>query len=262
MIPEGNPTREDRADKGRSLRAEGHGGLTFLRGLKSSKANCPNVSLWETWHRCHVPSNPIQPIGWPTATEKFGVAVGQAASCGLANCHREIWGGSWPGRKLWPGQLPPHLCQRDFPRFTAARVSLQSVCQDAQGHRGSDREWLKSRCPGLPRQRETGCRKLATAGCDRLSQARGRWLRQAVASSRPLVATGSRNLEAAGCDRLSSQARGRWLRQAVGTSRPLVATGCRNLEAAGCDRLSQARNRWLRQAVASSQWLKSRSWAS
>ena len=106
----------------------------------------------------------------------------------LANCHREIWGGSWPRRKLWPGQLPPHLCQRDFPRFTAARVSLQSVCQDAQDHRGSDREWLKSRCPGLPRQRETGCRKLATAGCDRLSQARGRWLRQAVASSRPLVA--------------------------------------------------------------------------
>ena len=239
MIPEGNPTREDRADKGRSLRAEGHGGLTFLRGLKSSKANCPNVSLWETWHRCHVPSNPIQPIGWPTATEKFGVAVGQAASCGLANCHREIWGGSWPGRKLWPGQLPPHSprCQRDAPRFTAARVSLQSVCQDAQGHRGSDREWLKSRCPGLPRQRD-------------------------VASSQPLVATGCRKLEAAGCDRLSSQARGRWLRQAVGTSRPLVATGCRNLEAAGCDRLSQARNRWLRQAVASSQWLKSRSWAS
>ena len=100
----------------------------------------------------------------------------------LANCHREIWGGSWPRRKLWPGQLPPHLCQRDFPRFTAARVSLQSVCQDAQDHRGSDREWLKSRCPGLPRQRETGCRKLATAGCDRLSQAQGRWLRRA---SRP-----------------------------------------------------------------------------
>ena len=136
MIPEGNPTREDRADKGRSLRAEGHGGLTFLRGLKSSKANCPNVSLWETWrHRCHVPSNPIQPIGWPTATEKFGVAVGQGASCGLANCHHT-------------------LCQRDAPRFTAARVSLQRVCQDAQGHRGNDREWLKSRCPGLPRQRE------------------------------------------------------------------------------------------------------------
>ena len=112
----------------------------------------------------------------------------------LANCHREIWGGSWPGRKLWPGQLPPHLCQRDFPRFTAARVSLQSVCQDAQGHRGSDREWLKSRCPGLPRQRETGCRKLATAGCDRLSQARGRWLRQTVASSQPVVATGCRKL--------------------------------------------------------------------
>ena len=156
----------------------------------------------------------------------------------LANCHREIWGGSWPRRKLWPGQLPPHLCQRDFPRFTAARVSLQSVCQDAQGHRGSDREWLKSRCPGLPRQRDvassqplvaTGCRKLEAAGCDRLSQARGRWLRQAVvASSRPLAATGCRDLEAACCDSLS-QPRGRWLRQAVASSQPVVATGCRKL---------------------------------
>ena len=164
MIPEGNPTREDRADKGRSLRAEGHGGLTFLRGLKSSKANCPNVSLWETWHRCHVPSNPIQPIGWPTATEKFGVAVGQAASCGLANCHREIWGGSWPRRKLWPGQLPPHLCQRDVPRFTAARVNLQSVCQDAQGCRGSARQAVASSQPLAA----TGCRKLKAAGCEEL----------------------------------------------------------------------------------------------
>ena len=142
MIPEGNPTREDRADKGRSLRAEGHGGLTFLRGLKSSKANCPNVSLWETWHRCHVPSNPIQPIGWPTATEKFGVAVGQGASCGLANCHHTGVNGT-PHGLLRPGSI--------------CRVSVK-----------------------MPR--------VAAAARDRLSQARNRWLRQAVASSRPLVA--------------------------------------------------------------------------
>ena len=144
MIPEGNPTREDRADKGRSLRAEGHGGLTFLRGLESSKANCQNVSLWDAWHRCHVPSNPIQPIGWPTATEQFGVAVSQAASCGLANCHREIWGGRWPGRRLWPGQLPPQEKSTGRPTVYCG-LSLQRVCQDVQGCRSRDREWLKSR---------------------------------------------------------------------------------------------------------------------
>ena len=156
MIPEGNPTREDRADKGRSLRAEGHGGLTFLRGLESSKANCPNVSLWETWHRCHVPSNPIQPIGWPTATEKFGVAVGQAASCGLANCHREIWGGSWPGRKLWPGQLPPRnlgwqLAKAQVVAWPTATTLVSTGLSTVYCGQGQSAECL-SRCPGPPRQ--------------------------------------------------------------------------------------------------------------
>ena len=155
------------------------------------------------------------------------------------------------------GQLPPRnlgwqLAKAQVVAWPTATTRVSTGRPTVYCGQGQSAECL-SRCPGLPRQRETGCRKLATAGCDRLSQARGRWLRQAVASSRPLVATGSRNLEAAGCDR-QSQARGRWLRQAVvASSRPLAATGCRDLEAACCDSLSQPRGRWLRQAVASSQ---------